>query len=271
MTRPVWQPDGWGRLARIGLIAPHADLVPDAELAAMAPDGVTVHTTRVYFGAMATDPNLVGPVELQALRAYVEPPALDQAAGLLAGASLSLIAYAFTSTSYLGGLGDDEALRARLERGTNGIPVVTTCAAAVESMRALGVQRMALAHPPWITGELNELGANWFRRHGFDVVMASPAGIPGGQIDVEPRALYDWTRRTVPEQADVVFFGGNGFRVISLIDRLEESLGRPVLSANQVLLWAALRAAGVSTTAVTGYGRVFQLDHHINKPATVDT
>lgn len=254
-----WKPDGWGRLARIGVIVPHADLVPEAELSAMAPDGVAVHAARVFFGAMAGDPELHESVELAALRAYLRPPLLDDAATLLAGAPLSVIAYAFTSTCYLGGDGDDDVVRARLERAVDPLSVVTTCAAAVHALRTLDVGRIALVHPPWISGELNDMGAAYFRRQGFDVVFAAPAVLADGQHDVRPGDVYEWARANVPDDAQAVFFAGNGFRVVGAIERLEQDLQRPVLSANQVLLSAALGAAGV-TVRTTGYGRVLSGD-----------
>jgi maleate isomerase len=54
-----------------------------------------------------------------------------------------------------------------------------------------------------------------------------------------------------------VVIGGNGFRAVGAIEAMEADLGRPVLSANQVLLWAALGAAGADPGRVTGYGRLF--------------
>lgn len=255
-----WQPDGWGRQARIGVVVPHADLVPEAELSVMAPDGVAIHASRVFFGAMATDPTLAEPVELAALRALLRPPLLDDAAALLAAAPLTVVAYAFTSTCYLGGEGDDDIVRARLERAVDPLPVVTTCAAAVHGLQALGVERIALVHPPWISGELNDMGAAYFRRQGFDVVLAAPAVLGGRQHDIQPEDVYEWTRSNVPDDAQAVFFAGNGFRVVGAIDRLERDLQRPVLSANQVLLVAALDAAGVSAP-ITGYGRLLS-DRH---------
>jgi maleate isomerase len=41
-----------------------------------------------------------------------------------------------------------------------------------------------------------------------------------------------------------------------VIAALEEDLGRPVLTANQVAFWYALRQSGVHTE-VNGYGRLF--------------
>ena len=48
----------------------------------------------------------------------------------------------------------------------------------------------------------------------------------------------------------------NGLRAIGEIHALEERLRRPILTANQVLLWQALRLVGITST-VTHYGRVF--------------
>ncbi len=43
-------PDGWGWRARIGVLTPHADIGPEAEFRAMAPDGISKHAARVPLG-----------------------------------------------------------------------------------------------------------------------------------------------------------------------------------------------------------------------------
>ena len=56
--------------------------------------------------------------------------------------------------------------------------------------------------------------------------------------------------------ADAILTGGNGFRAVGAIESLEQDLRRPVLTANSVTFWNALRAAGVFAP-VTHYGRMF--------------
>lgn len=63
--------------------------------------------------------------------------------------------------------------------------------------------------------------------------------------------------KSVGLEADAVFVGGNGLRAIGAIDALERALSRPVLTANQVVLWAALRAAKAGLE-VRNYGRIFE-------------
>jgi hypothetical protein len=70
------------------------------------------------------------------VRAFADPPLIDDAAGLLASAPLHAIAFGFTSSSYVRGADDDAKLKARLEKRTRGIPVVVPCAAAVAAMMA---------------------------------------------------------------------------------------------------------------------------------------
>jgi hypothetical protein len=42
-----WQPDGAGLLARIGVLTPNIDPVPESEMWAMAPPGVSIHGSPV--------------------------------------------------------------------------------------------------------------------------------------------------------------------------------------------------------------------------------
>src|SRR5215207_2739375 len=42
-----WRPDGVGSVARIGVLTPDFDPVPESEMAAMAPHGVSIHAARV--------------------------------------------------------------------------------------------------------------------------------------------------------------------------------------------------------------------------------
>jgi maleate isomerase len=194
------------------------------------------------------------------VQAFAEPPYVDDAAEQLAAAPLSAIGFAFTSSAYVIGARREEAMLRRLEGRVAGLPVVATCAATVRALRALGVGRLCLVDPPWFDAELNALGQAYYEEAGFDVAFSAPCSLPSGQTLIQPNDLYEWTVSHVPDSAEAVVIGGNGFRAVGTIERLEATLGRPVLTANQALLWAALRAAGTTTAEVSGYGRLFSVD-----------
>src|SRR4029078_3555590 len=171
----MWQPDGWAR-TRIGVLTPHADVGPEAEFGAMAPDGISIHAARVHFGAYRPGGVMDPIMGDDPARALAGPPLVDDAAELLASAPLHAIAYAFTSSSYVRGAADDIKLKERLETRTRGIPVIITCAAAVTALIALGAKRLALFSPPWFSAEMDQQGASYFQSHGFEVVHNEPCG-----------------------------------------------------------------------------------------------
>jgi maleate isomerase len=203
----------------------------------------------------AMDPTIaLGPV-----RAFADPPHVDDAAELLAAAPLDAIGFGFTSSAYLIGLDGERAMIERLERRTHGIPVVATCAATVDALHSLGVSGLSLVNPPWFDAQLNEAGRDYYQSAGFGVLYAQPCRLPSSQHQITPGHLYSWIVESVPEASEALVIGGNGFRAVGVIDALESHLGKPVLSANQALFWAALKAAGETPGTVKGYGRIFSL------------
>ena len=243
------QPDGHGWRARLGVLTHDDSAISESELWTMAPDGVSLHTSRVYFADLAT---------------FADPPDPENATELLARLPLQAIIYAWTVGSYLLGTSGEQELVSRVEQHSHGIPVLMSAPAATAGFRALEAERIALIHGPFFTDDFDQKGVAYFQEHGFDVVhvshMMPPADIPHpntGSV-ASPAQIYEWVRSHVPSSAQAVFLGGNALRAIGVIDALEEDLGRPLLSANQASLWYALRVAGAQVR-VDGYGQLFAL------------
>jgi maleate isomerase len=242
------------RALRIGVLTPHAAVGPEAEFPAMAPDRLVTCVVRV-----STDgPGNSSPTPAQGLRALTLSPVLDDAAEILAAGSIDVVGYASTTSAYAIGFDAEAAMVSRLS-ALLGVPVAATCAAAVRALHVLGIERVALIGAPWFETELNELGAAYFRGQGFDVVSSESAGLSQAPDRIEPATVHEWTSRHVADDAQAVFIGGNGFRAAGAVQRLEEALGRPVLTSNQVLLWNLLGHVHAAFT-VNGYGRLFAQD-----------
>ena len=116
----MWQPDRAGWRARIGLISAHLDLAPESEFWTMAPAGVSVHVTRVPLSVIGPGGGITPPGVMDGIRAFAEPPLVDEAAALLASNPLDAIVYGFTSSSYLLGAEGDQALPAAHQAGHRG-------------------------------------------------------------------------------------------------------------------------------------------------------
>ena len=252
----MWQPDGAGETARIGVLTPHLDPVPESEFYTMAPTGVSVHAARVPLGMIGPDGQIIPRIGPDVARAFSQPPAVDDAVALLTPLTPNAIVYAFTSSSYILGSEADAQLKARLQDRTGGIPIVVQTPSLVSALHALESERIALIHPPWYSSELDALGAEYFQKEGFDVVHHGPARLRSDYGDIGPEQVFEWTKAQVPDNANAVVIGGGGFRAIGAIEALERNLGRPVLSANQASFWCALCVAGVNDEVV-GYGQLF--------------
>src|SRR5258708_20570307 len=90
---------------------------------------------------------------------------------------------------------------------------------------------------------------------GLGVVKTGPAGLPSDQQAIQPSQLYEWVRTHTPRSAEAVFIGGNGLPAIGIIKALEEDLSRPVLTANQVAFWHALRLSD-TRSPLLGYAPI---------------
>jgi maleate isomerase len=245
----TWKPDGSASRARIGVLTHDDSTISESELWTMAPDGVSLHTSRIYFPDLAT---------------FADPPGPENAAELLARLPLQAIIYAWTVGSYLLGTVGEQELVSRVEQHSKGIPVLMSAPAATAAFRALQAERIALIHAPFFTDDFDEKGTAYFQERGFEVVHVShlmpPVEVPHPNTGsaATPAEIYEWARSHVPSSAQAVFIGGNAVRAIGVIAALEEDLRRPVLTANQVSLWHALHTAGTEAR-VNDYGQLFNL------------
>jgi maleate isomerase len=228
-------------LARIGVLTPDDDPVPESEMRMMVLDRVSIHASRVLW-------------KTGDWRSFAD--AAPNAAELLVRLKPRVILYAFTSSSYVLGQEGDSRLRTEIEKRAGGVKVLFTCAAAVEALRLLDARRLALIHPPWFGEEVNAKGKDYFQARGFDVLSSVSLAPARTFQEVPPAQVYDWTIAHTPREADAVFIGGNGLRAIGTIRALEEHLRKPVLSANQVLVWQTLREIGAARKQ-RRYGTVF--------------
>jgi maleate isomerase len=182
----MWQPDGWGQ-TRIGVLTPHADIVPETEFNAPAPDGVSIHAARIPFGGYRPDGGMEATtIADDPVRAIADPPAVDDAAEMLAMAPIRAIVFGFTSSSYVRGAADDAALKARLEARTRGIPVVIPCAAAATALIALSAKKVALVSPPWFSVGMAQQGESYFHSQGVEIVYSAALVLPTTTLQPSP-------------------------------------------------------------------------------------
>jgi maleate isomerase len=243
VDRNTWEYDGAGKLGRFGVLTPEFDPVPESELWSMLPRGFSLHASRL--------PRVGGRGA-----GMVAAPSADEAVDRLVELRPSAILLGYTSSSYALGAKADEQVRVRLQERAKGIEVIFSAPSAVAALRAFRAHRICVLHPPWWTEAASEQGRSYFLEAGFEVLVCKRMQPDRQFSEVDPAEVFNFVVEQTPQAADAVFLGGNGMRVIGTIRSLEKKLGRPVLTANQVLLWNALSRVG-SSRAVARYGSLF--------------
>ena len=232
----------YGDKARIGLIVPSTNTVAEPEFNAMKPDGVSVHATRV----------LLASGTMEGLRKMDE--GVEEAAQLLASAGVNIIALACTTGSLIKGIGWDQEIISTIERKTS-IPATTTATAVINAFRELGIGKVAVATP--YNEELNQAEEEFFEAHGVKVVNMKGLGVvqAGGLRDLSPETTYKLACEVNTTDADAVFISCTGFKTITVLEELEESLHKCVFSSNTATMWDILKKLGIHGQ-INGLGKL---------------
>ena len=218
--------------AKLGLLIPSANTMLERDAQAHLPPGVTAHFSRMWL--------TVDNVEQLAALFNLAPAAAE----LLAHAHVDAIAFGCTTGSLDGGLGYDRRIIEAVEEVT-GIPTTTTATAVVDSLAAAGARTVALVSPyePW----LNDKVVHFLRESGFDVEGVFGFGLPDPAdiAAVTPEQIVDAVRLVDTDRADAVLISCTTFRGLDAVALLGDTLGKPVLSSNQVTFRKLLDMVGV--------------------------
>ena len=79
-------------------------------------------------------------------------------------------------------------------------------------------------------------------------------GVTNIYEETEARAYALGRAADVPD-AEALLISGTGLPTAGIIQRLEDEIGKPVVTGQSAALWQALRVAGMSG-GVKGYGRL---------------
>ena len=240
-----------GYIGRIGVVYP-SDGVLDWEFWRCVPDGVSVHVTRSLSSANL-DPSL-SPAQKHVVMA--ESTDIEDAARTFSLIGADCVAYACTAASFTRGVGYDAEIIKRIEVAS-GSPATTTSTSAVAALQELGARKVAVAAP--YEDEVCERLQKFLEESGFEVVGLKNLGLEGMDIGCVPLdEVCALARQADTPEADCLFISCTALRTIEVLDHLEQELGKPVVSANQAMMWHTLRIADIPTR-LEGLGSLYRL------------
>ncbi len=216
----------------IGLVAPY-DFALDRELWRWTPDDVTLHLTRLPFAPLD--------VTVEMVKGLGDPDEIIAATRQLLAVGPAVVVYACTSGSFIRGRAGERAIREAVMSA--GAPTaITTSGALLEALEHLGVQRVAVATPYTrdITAALRDL----IEATGRSVVGISDLSMEAAIWTLQYDAVAELVRAADHPEAEAIVVSCTNVPTYDLIAPLEAELGKPIVTANQVTMWSALRHAG---------------------------
>ncbi|HEY2206461.1 MAG TPA: maleate cis-trans isomerase [Pseudonocardia sp.] len=177
------------------------------------------------------------------------------AEGARAIGPVSSLIWACTSGSFVFGW-DGASAQVGALSAVAGVPASSTSFAFTDAAARLGVSRVAVAAT--YPGDVAERFVSFLRIAGLDVVRCSSLDIvTAAEVGTlgRGRVLELAVAGDHPE-ADAVLLPDTALHTVGWLDELEQRLGKPVLTANQVSIWQGLRLAG-DPVARRGLGTLF--------------
>lgn len=216
----------------IGVVVPH-DMALDRELWRWAPDDISLFFTRTPQGQTAVTAEMVARIS--------ESELVADATSNLVSTESSVYAYACTSGSFTRGLSGQRALVEAMTAA--GAPAaVTTSGALLQALAHLGVTRVAIATP--YDEEITALLGAFLLEAGVEPVGSSHLGLSADIWTVPYDTTATLVRAADRPEAQAVCVSCTNLPTYDLIAPLEAELGKPVLTANQVTMWASLTVLG---------------------------
>ncbi|WP_299848394.1 hypothetical protein [uncultured Roseovarius sp.] len=233
---------------RIGLIVLSNDYVTERDFINMRPsDDVALFTSRVQNSQDCT---------LETLP-RMAPHISDAAALLVPDGQLDVIAYACTSGTVVMGY---EEVSARICRNRAEVKVVTPITAAMVAFRRLDAQRLSVLTP--YTEDVNHAIADHLVENGKDVRAFTSFHIEDNEVmaALPTEAIFHAALEADQPDADALFISCTAIRAVDVIQQIEDTIGKPVVTANQAMIWQSLRWSGYQGE-IANYGKLLHLSH----------
>ncbi|MGK2853381.1 MAG: maleate cis-trans isomerase family protein [Microbacteriaceae bacterium] len=137
-----------------------------------------------------------------------------------------------------------------------GVPASSTSIAFVDALRFLGLHRVAVAAS--YPDDVAQHFVAFLSAGGAEVVSMGTHGIyTAAEVGkLEPARVIEMVTAADHPDAEAVLVTDTAMHTLAIIERLEDAVGKPVLTANQVTVWKGLHLLG-EVPALPGLGTLF--------------
>ncbi|MBT4038840.1 MAG: Asp/Glu racemase [Rhodospirillales bacterium] len=223
---------------KIGVLVPYTNCNLEPDMMALCPPGCTMHFARMG----GYDINKIpGSSQMAGLGASDITEPLQ----LLSGVRPTVVLYGCTSATLTHGTAFDRDLAAKIRPETNAISL-TAAGALVEGIKAIGATKVGFASP--YIGEVNDQAVSFLADEDISVTRMADIGQDlgnYGQGELTPDDVFQLSLLADHPDAQAIVLSCTDMRSVEAIERIEAAVGKPVITSNQAMVFALMKALGI--------------------------
>ena len=226
----------------MGLILPSSNRMLEPHAANYTPRDVAWHVTRLRM----TGPYFMPIDELI--------PKVTEAARLLYDAKCDPIVFHCTANSMSDGIKGEARIKKAIEKASMR-PAITTASATMSAFKYLDAKRIVLVSPYHRKSHEHEM--SFLSEAGLEIVGEKNLGLNGSDdyCGMPASKWFDTVLQMKDDKADAYFVSCANIQALDCLEDMEDALGAPVVTSNQLVIWKALRMAGINET-IQGLGKL---------------
>jgi arylmalonate decarboxylase len=231
-------------MKRIGLISPNFSQETMADVYKILPAGIQIEGRALNVG------NYIDTEFEKAEQAFF---------GLvrdLAGQPLDFLMVTGELFLSYKGPGSDKTILAAIKEITP-LPTSTVLTAVINACQALGLRRVVMASP--FPKDQDARLVRFLEHEKIEVVAHRGLECNNSTIiwKLPPETGYDLASSLLRDHPDVdgIYMPCNKWRTTSIIQRIEQEFGKPVVTNTQAWVWVALKGIGMAKP-INGFGRL---------------
>ncbi|MBX2835317.1 MAG: hypothetical protein KTR35_00600 [Gammaproteobacteria bacterium] len=230
---------------RIGLVTLSNDYVTERDFINMRPnDDVSIYVSRLLNTPQCTVETLQ----------EMESKITEATSLLVPEGRLDVVAYSCTSGTAVMGF---EKIESLIQRARPNIVCVTPLTSSLAAMDLFGIKRIAVLTP--YIDEVNTRIANYLQARDKTICAFTSFKLAHNEdmARLTAESIFQGALEADREDAEALFISCTAIRAVDVIDRIEQKIAKPVITAVQAMFWQSLRLAGCAEK-ISGYGQLMK-------------
>ena len=173
---------------------------------------------------------------------------------ILPDEKINTIAYGCTSGTIAIG---ENIVKEKILLAKPGCYVTTPITSAIKAFKKMNIKNIALFTP--YPDLVNKSILEYFTQKNIKVSSFASLNLnlDSEFANVDPNYIIEISSKLITKEADALFISCTALPVLSILNKIENKIKKPVFSSNQTLIWDTIRSTGYNSP-ISGYGKLLE-------------